>query len=84
MAGSKMVSLSTSALEMLDPILSSLTKHYLKLQNIYLRAKGGFLYLIKSSVHQMANIWPAWQSHRRLSRALGTFAFMSFYFHKNK
>lgn len=64
MAGSKMVSLSTLALEMLDPILSSLVKHYLKFQNIYLRDKDGFLYLIKSSVHQMANIWSAWQNHR--------------------
>lgn len=49
--GSKVVFLSTSELEMLDPLLRSLIKCYLRFQSVYFRAEEGFADLIKSSVH---------------------------------
>lgn len=82
--GSVMVFLSTLDLKVLNPLLSLLIKHYLELQSIYFRAEDSFLYLTKFSAHEMADVWLAWQSHKRLPWVLDTFAFMSFYFHKNK
>lgn len=49
--GSVMVFLSTLDLEVLDPLLSLLIKHYLELQSIYFRAEDSFLYLTKFNVH---------------------------------
>lgn len=46
-----MVFLSTLDLEVLDPLLSLLIKHYLELQSIYFRAEDSFLYLTKFNVH---------------------------------